>query len=122
MKMGFIVVIIYAIWAILGMIIIVRQRKHIKKCQSDNLALERQKQNYEHSTRRLQIVNEQLNKTIEELQPGQKQRKEAKCMRGKWCDDCEYSQQIVKDYEEYSITTRTICKFGCQCKNFQKKC
>ena len=111
---------ILAVWAIVGMIIIARQRNYIEKCQSDNFALKRQKENCERLAKRLQLVNEQLKKTIAELQPTQEQRKEAKCMRGKWCDDCEYSQQVVKNYDEFSISTYTICKFGCQCKNFQK--
>lgn len=116
-----IIIIILFLWTVVSTLLIVDKQNKIQKCEVIIREHEREVKRHEQRISVLQNTKKHLQTIIDEIQPWEEMHKHGKCRRGTWCEDCEYSQRIIKDFEDYAITG-IICKFGCQCKNFQKKC
>lgn len=107
------------LWAVASVLLIIDKQNKIQKCEVVIREREREIKRHEQRISILENTNKHLINLIDEIQPWGEIYKREKCRRGNWCEDCEYSQRVLTDFEDYA-KTEIICKFGCPCENFSK--
>lgn len=118
---GTIIIIILFLWAVASILLIIDEQNKIQKCEVVIREREREIKRHEQRISILENTNKNLINLIDEIQPWGEIYKREKCRRGNWCEDCEYSQRVITDFEDCA-KTEIICKFGCPCKNLEKRC